>query len=99
MAVRGATAAATGPGERATTIITTPLCHSFPTAFSSMPARSSEPSPPAADEAAASSDAGILRERPSKTRRKQESHDLQSLGEALLELGDDHLDSLGLGET
>jgi ribosome-associated protein len=38
------------------------------------------------------------RERPSKTRRKQESHDLQSLGEALLELPDDQLGSLGLGE-
>ena len=63
-----------------------------------MPARSSEPSPPDADEAASTNDAGVLRERPSKTRRKQESHDLQSLGEALLELGDDHLDSLGLGE-
>ncbi|MEO8309695.1 MAG: ribosome biogenesis factor YjgA [Caldimonas sp.] len=41
---------------------------------------------------------GGLRERPSKTRRKQESHDLQSLGEALLELPDDHLATLGLGE-
>jgi len=37
-------------------------------------------------------------ERPSKTRRKIASHELQSLGEALLELGDDRLASLGLGE-
>jgi ribosome-associated protein len=36
--------------------------------------------------------------RPSKTRRKTASHELQSLGEALLELGDDHLAALGLGE-
>jgi ribosome-associated protein len=36
--------------------------------------------------------------RPSKTRRKTASHELQSLGEALLELGDDHLAALGLEE-
>ena len=63
-----------------------------------MPARSTEPSPPAADEAPATSEAGVVRERPSKTRRKQASHDLQSLGEALLELPDDHLAALGLHE-
>ncbi|MEO5843779.1 MAG: ribosome biogenesis factor YjgA, partial [Caldimonas sp.] len=39
-----------------------------------------------------------LRERPSKTRRKQESHDLQALGEALLDLPDDHLATLDLAE-
>jgi len=38
-------------------------------------------------------------ERPSKTRRKVASHELQSLGEALLELGDDHLATLGLDES
>jgi len=38
-------------------------------------------------------------ERPSKTRRKIASHDLQSLGEALLELGDEHLATLGLDES
>ena len=37
-------------------------------------------------------------QRPSKTRRKEASHELQSLGEALLELSDEHLASLGLGE-
>ena len=37
-------------------------------------------------------------ERPSKTRRKIASHELQSLGESLLEFGDDHLATLGLDE-
>ncbi len=37
-------------------------------------------------------------ERPSKTRRKAASHDLQSLGEALVAMSDDHLGSLGLAE-
>jgi ribosome-associated protein len=36
--------------------------------------------------------------RPSKTRRKAESHELQSLGEALLEFSDGQLATLGLGE-
>nr|HET7859659.1 ribosome biogenesis factor YjgA [Caldimonas sp.] len=43
--------------------------------------------------------AAAASERPSKTRRKVESHDLQALGESLLELGDEHLASLGLDET
>jgi ribosome-associated protein len=60
-----------------------------------MPERPLDPSAAAAGEATAT---GALRERPSKTRRKQESHDLQALGEALLELPDDHLASLGLAE-
>src|SRR4051794_1760318 len=37
-------------------------------------------------------------ERPSKTRRKIASHELQSLGEALLGLGDEQLATLGLDE-
>jgi ribosome-associated protein len=37
-------------------------------------------------------------ERPSKTRMKQASHELQALGAALLALPDDRLDGLGLGE-
>jgi ribosome-associated protein len=37
-------------------------------------------------------------ERPSKTQRKLASHELQTLGEALLELADGHLASLGLDE-
>jgi ribosome-associated protein len=41
---------------------------------------------------------GIRSERPSKTRRKHASHELQSLGESLLELGDAQLATLGLDE-
>ncbi|HEX7440635.1 MAG TPA: ribosome biogenesis factor YjgA [Caldimonas sp.] len=37
--------------------------------------------------------------RPSKTRRKHDSHDLQALGEALIELPQDRLDALPLSET
>ena len=40
-----------------------------------------------------------VRERPSKTRRKQASHDLQALGEALLELPDEQVARLGLSES
>ncbi|MEO6895490.1 MAG: ribosome biogenesis factor YjgA [Caldimonas sp.] len=61
-----------------------------------MPERS--PAPGAPSEAASAPDAAPLRERPSKTRRKHESHELQSLGEALLELPDDQVASLGLSE-
>ncbi|MDQ6639480.1 MAG: DUF615 domain-containing protein [Pseudomonadota bacterium] len=64
-----------------------------------MPERPADPDAPAAGDAPAPALVGSLRERPSKTRRKQESHDLQSLGEALLELPDDHLAALGLGES
>jgi len=62
-----------------------------------MPERPSEPDASAAADQPATNVGGALRERPSKTRRKQESHDLQSLGEALLDLPDDHLATLGLG--
>jgi ribosome-associated protein len=41
----------------------------------------------------------ILSMRPSKTRRKHDSHDLQALGEALIELPQDRLDALLLSET
>jgi ribosome-associated protein len=54
---------------------------------------------PAADAASDDRDVAAAAERPSKTKRKAESHDLQALGESLLELGDDHLASLGLDET
>jgi ribosome-associated protein len=37
-------------------------------------------------------------ERPSKTRRKAASHDLQALGAALLEMSDEHVAGLGLEE-
>jgi ribosome-associated protein len=42
--------------------------------------------------------AAPARERPSKTRRKQASHDVQALGESLVELPDDQLGTLGLAE-
>jgi len=61
--------------------------------------RPSDPDVAAVTEQPATDVAGGFRERPSKTRRKQESHDLQSLGEALLELPDDHLATLGLGDS
>jgi len=63
-----------------------------------MPERPSDPDAPTVTDQPATSGSGALRERPSKTRRKQESHDLQSLGEALLELPDDHVATLGLDE-
>jgi ribosome-associated protein len=53
---------------------------------------------PAADANADRRD-GAAAERQSKTKRKAESHELQALGESLLELGDDHLASLGLDEA
>jgi ribosome-associated protein len=56
------------------------------------------PMPSPASDADLSAPAEPSRERPSKTRRKQASHDLQSLGEALLELPDDHVAALGLDE-
>lgn len=50
-------------------------------------------------EAGGSSAGPILSMRPSKTRRKHDSHDLQALGEALIELPQDRLDALPLSET
>ena len=44
-------------------------------------------------------DAAAAAARPSKTKRKLASHDLQTLGEQLLEFADDHLASLGLDEA
>ena len=76
----------------------------IPTPLSPLPAvpsmseRPSDPDAPSTVDESGAAPAGGLRERPSKTRRKQASHDLQSLGEALLELADDHLGTLGLGE-
>ena len=55
------------------------------------------PDPDAAEDAAAAESLARL-QRPSKTRRKEESHELQSLGAALLELSDERLASLGLAE-
>ncbi len=57
------------------------------------------PDTPASDAVALpSSDAPPPFERPSKTRRKAASHDLQALGEALIEMNEAHLSSLGLAE-
>ena len=56
-----------------------------------------DPSSSAAEEAA--SNENLLRlQRPSKTRRKVASHELQSLGAALVELSDARLTGLGLAE-
>ena len=55
------------------------------------------PDPDAAEDAAAAESLARL-QRPSKTRRKEESHELQALGAALLELSDERLASLGLAE-
>ena len=38
-------------------------------------------------------------ERPSKTRRKQASHELQDLGEALVALPEDRSDAIGATDT
>ena len=53
---------------------------------------------PAADEEASAADHLARLQRPSKTRRKEASHELQSLGEALVELSDERLAGLGLTE-
>ncbi|HUG24354.1 ribosome biogenesis factor YjgA [Piscinibacter sp.] len=53
--------------------------------------RSTEPEP--------APDAAVIAERPSKTRMKQASHDLQDLGEALVAMPDDRLAGLGMDES
>jgi ribosome-associated protein len=63
-----------------------------------MPPRPVESATPPIDDAAAPRPLSRL-ERPSKTRRKLVSHELQALGEALLEFPDDHLTTLGLSEA
>ena len=55
------------------------------------------PDPAAAESAAAAENLERL-QRPSKTRRKEASHELQALGEALVELSDQRLAGLGLTE-
>ncbi len=77
--------------RRAATIIATSAAPLFHLPF----AMTARPAADAADDRHDPAAAG----RPSKTRRKAESHDLQALGESLLELGDEHLASLGLGEA
>jgi len=51
-----------------------------------------------ADEDAAAADNLARLQRPSKTRRKEASHELQSLGAALVELSDERLAGLSLNE-
>ncbi len=63
-----------------------------------MPGRPAEPaSPPPLDEAGERAAQGWM-ERPSKTRMKQASHELQDLGEALVAFPDHRLEPLGLSE-
>ncbi len=50
-----------------------------------------------AEDAAAAENLARL-QRPSKTRRKEASHELQTLGASLVELSDERLAGLGLGE-
>jgi len=56
-----------------------------------------DPPAPSADDTAAADHLARL-QRPSKTRRKVASHELQALGAALVELPDERLAGLGLGE-
>ena len=51
------------------------------------------------DEGGAAAAAPLHLLRPSKTRRKQDSHDLQTLGQALTEMPDDQLVALPLSEA
>jgi ribosome-associated protein len=62
-----------------------------------MPERPADPAAPTDADAPAAPVSRLLR--PSKTRRKEESHELQSLGEALLEFNVAQLTTLGLGES
>jgi len=59
--------------------------------------QTSDAQTPAAAAAAAAESLARL-QRPSKTRRKAQSHDLQALGNSLVELSDDRLLALGLPE-
>jgi ribosome-associated protein len=59
----------------------------------------SRPDPADADAADAAADENLGRlQRPSKTRRKEASHEFQSLGAALVDLYDERLAGLGLAE-
>ena len=63
-----------------------------------MPGRTAESGPPAAPEPASEAAPKSWMERPSKTRMKQASHELQELGEALVDFSDAKLEPLDLGE-
>ncbi len=56
-------------------------------------------SPTTIDDDAAPAAAFDLVDKPSKTRRKQDSHELQSLGEAMAALPDARLDELAVSDT
>jgi ribosome-associated protein len=61
---------------------------------------SAAPRPPPADPPESTPPtAAAFQERPSKTRMKQASHELQDLGEAMVALPDDRLTSLDISET
>ena len=74
-------------------MITTTFQHALVPAVRPLPALPDR----TAEEAAAQENLERLT-RPSKTRRKEASHELQSLGAALVELSDDRLAGLGLAE-
>ena len=74
-------------------MITTTLQHAFVPAVRPLP----DPPDRTAEQAAAQENLARL-QRPSKTRRKEASHELQSLGADLLELSDERLAGLGLAE-
>lgn len=63
-----------------------------------MPGRPAEPTSSAPFDEAGDGAAKTWIERPSKTRMKQASHELQDLGEALVALPDHQLEPLGLSE-
>jgi ribosome-associated protein len=74
-------------------MITTTL----PASFRRVRTRPALPDPVADEDAAATVSLARL-QRPSKTKRKEASQDLQSLGAALVEFSDDRLAGLGLDE-
>jgi len=78
-------------------MITTPLSASHPDPLVPIPAHPAEPAAPAEGDELGAPLARMLR--PSKPRRKEESHELQALGEALLEFSDAQLATLSLGEA
>ena len=58
----------------------------------------SRPSPPSVSAVAATADVAYVPQPPSKTQRKKEMHDVQALGEALVGMSDERIESLGVDE-
>ena len=58
----------------------------------------SRPSPPSVSAVAAAADVAYVPQPPSKTQRKKEMHDVQALGEALVGMSDERIESLGVDE-